>query len=152
MDDENLEYISESETLSETFSDIEISKEPAAGKKIKETALVSEKESGIIIEHTREDKNIVIKNEAYYSVYYDDGWYIGRIVSIIDQRRSKIKFLESRFDNFVWPKVDDVQIVDNQFIIHGPVKLLENDSNDCFQISRQDRLGINSRYKEFKNL
>ncbi|CAH0562941.1 unnamed protein product [Brassicogethes aeneus] len=75
--DDDVEYASESETLSETFSDTEIDSIPASN----------------------EDKGnfsgnfIKVKNEEYYCVYYDNSWYIGRVITRIDENTSKIKFL-----------------------------------------------------------
>lgn len=73
--------------------------------------------------HSLNDKNIDIKVEHYYAVYYDDSWYIGRVIEIIDESMSRIKFLKEDLHHFIWPKRDDIQQVQNKYIYYGPIIL-----------------------------
>lgn len=45
--------------------------------------------------------------EKYYAVYYDDRWYLGRLIDFYDEDSSKIKFLKEELDVFKWPARDD---------------------------------------------
>lgn len=123
-------------------------------KKVKPLVVSSESSSKNEISDTEMPNDVVngtelmeIQNEQYYAVYYDDQWYIGRVISIIDKNRSEMKFLRSCLDNVQWPKVDDIQVVKNQYIIDGPIKL---QGNNPFQVKREDILIINSKFKKFK--
>lgn len=88
-----------------------------------------------------------IKLENYYVVYYDNTWYIGRILSKEPHDNYKIKFLHENLEKFDWPKHNDIQIVNSKFIIHGPITLK---GFGPFEITRIDRMSIKNQYKNFK--
>lgn len=88
-------------------------------------------------------KNILI--EHYFAVY-EDQWYLGRIVNLTEES-CRVKFLKEELENFVWPKNEDIQTVDNKFIFYGPVSLF---GSNPVQIRRADRLKIRKLYSEFK--
>lgn len=46
--------------------------------------------------------------EEYYAVCYQS-WYIGRVIEKIDDERSRVKFLKSELDAYVWPKIEDTR-------------------------------------------
>lgn len=101
-------------------------------------------------EKTEELPKICIKKEHYYAVYYDNSWYIGRILELVlngDKLSFTIKFLKMELDSFVWPKEEDVQNVEEHFIFYGPVKLL---NNGPFNIKRIDKCAIEKKYKDLK--
>ncbi|KAF8789714.1 hypothetical protein HNY73_007633 [Argiope bruennichi] len=52
---------------------------------------------------------ISIELENYYSILYDDNWYIGRIIEFDkNSEMCKIKFLHETDVGFKWPSADDV--------------------------------------------
>lgn len=60
-------------------------------------------------------KELKIESEKYYCVYYDTGWFIGRVLhDNIEQNTCKIKFLCANLNEFRWPKKDDVQEIDKK--------------------------------------
>lgn len=69
------------------------------------------------------NNKISIQTEKYYAIIYDSGWYIGRILEIIENS-CKIKFLKAELDKYKWPKVDDLQLVPQEYIFYGPVSLV----------------------------
>lgn len=79
-------------------------------------------------------------------VYYDTGWYIGRVLQVLKDQCS-IKFLKFNLDNYVWPKVNEVQEVFFRYIFYGPIDLI---GSYPFQIKRSDNLNIEKKYKQLK--
>lgn len=84
--------------------------------------------------------------ESYYAVFYDEGWYIGRVVQQVSSSW-KLKFLAKNVSEYKWPKKDDTQIVDVCFIFFGPIKML---GNHPFGISKDTENSINKSYKKLK--
>ncbi|GBN78418.1 hypothetical protein AVEN_57596-1 [Araneus ventricosus] len=83
--------------------------------------------------------------EKYFSVYYDDNWYIGRITEYdANSEMSKIKFLQETDLGFKWPSVDDVQMVQKKF------HLSELSGNLPFYIKYETKRDIIALYKKFK--
>ncbi|KAK4886217.1 hypothetical protein RN001_002488 [Aquatica leii] len=87
--------------------------------------------------------------EAYYAIFYDAKWYIGRVLALSENQSCTIKFLQEDLDTFVWSKNDDIQEVENKYIYHGPIQLL---GNNPFSIKRTDRLIIIKQFKQFRRL
>lgn len=71
------------------------------------------------------NNNVTVVVESYYAVFYDESWYIGRILQQIGNEW-KIKFLKKNLLDYVWPRSDDIQIVKKCFIFYGPIKMLGN--------------------------
>lgn len=92
--------------------------------------------------------NILIEEENYYGVFYDAGWYIGRVIRKGDTS-SKVKFLKAELDKYIWPTCEDIQNVDNKYIFYGPLTLR---GTYPFHIYRNDALQINKEYKNIKSL
>lgn len=90
--------------------------------------------------------NIKFENEKYYAVYYDTGWYIGRVLEIMEDK-CKVKFLKADLDNFFWPKNNEVHDVSLSFIFYGPIYLV---GSYPFQLKRFDKLNIHNIYKKLK--
>lgn len=89
-----------------------------------------------------------IELENYYSVFYDDNWYIGRIIEFDNNSEMcKIKFLQETDVGFKWPSADDVQIVEKKFILSGPIQLM---GNLPFHINYETRRNIIFLYKNYK--
>lgn len=86
-----------------------------------------------------------IECEKYYCVYYDIGWYIGRIVHL-KENICTIKFLHANLDEFKWPKKDDIQEIDKKYIMYGSL----NGTNP-FTISKEVRTEIRKRFKKLRN-
>ncbi|GBN42624.1 hypothetical protein AVEN_91885-1 [Araneus ventricosus] len=90
----------------------------------------------------------VIELEKYFSVYYDDNWYIGRVAEYdANSEMCKIKFLQETDLGFKWPSVDDVQMVQKKFLLAGPIEL---SGNLPFYIKYETRRDIIALYKKFK--
>ena len=62
--------------------------------------------------------------EKYYVVFYNIGWFIGKVLEI--EEKVKFKFLKKNLENYKWPKKEDIQSVDERFIFYGPIELIEN--------------------------
>lgn len=69
---------------------------------------------------------IDLKLENYYTIFYDESWYLGRIVDFWDVDKTKIKFMKNELEKFIWPKNEDIHIIENQFIFYGPIQLQGN--------------------------
>lgn len=89
---------------------------------------------------------VTIKPEEYYSVFYDETWYIGRVTEMLENK-SNIKFLKAELDKYVWPIKTDIQTVSNKFIFYGPLSLV---GNYPFTLKRHEKMAIEARYKELK--
>jgi len=98
------QYSLHSDSISDDFSDIENTPEKN-GAEIKNSSNIVE-----------------IKLEAYYAVFYDNRWYLGRIIKT-DTFKSTLKFLHFNLDQYFWPKTDDIAEVENKYIFYGPVAL-----------------------------
>ncbi|RLU26209.1 hypothetical protein DMN91_000002 [Ooceraea biroi] len=95
---------------------------------------------------TPKKQQIAIVEEKYYAVYYDDQWYIGRIIKI-EETTCQIKFLYRNLDSFNWPKQEDVQQIKKCYIFYGPISLL---GLNPFNLKRYDLCAIEKKYKMFK--
>lgn len=89
---------------------------------------------------------IAIEEEKYYAVYYDDRWYVGRVINI-QEATCQIKFLYRNLDSFNWPKQEDVQQVKKGYIFYGPISLL---GLSPFNLKRHDLCEIEKKYKLLK--
>lgn len=65
----------------------------------------------------------------------------------IKENTCKIKFLREDLENFVWPRSDDIQEIDNKYLFYGPINIL---GSNPFQIKRYDRISITKIYKKLK--
>ncbi|KAE9529664.1 hypothetical protein AGLY_011760 [Aphis glycines] len=81
------------------------------------------------------NNKISIQAEKYYAIIYDSGWYIGRILEILETS-CKIKFSKAELDKFKWPKVDDLQLDPQEYIFYGPISLI---GCNPFDIKRSDK-------------
>lgn len=107
------------------------------------------RDMNIVSSKEKLSKELKIESEKYYCVYYDTGWFIGRVLhDNIEQNTCKIKFLCANLNEFRWPKKDDVQEIDKKFIMYGPISL--NGTNP-FTIDKEVRAKIQKKYKNFKN-
>lgn len=84
--------------------------------------------------------------ERYYAIYYDVGWYVGRVIKV-QEDTCIIKFLKESLDTFNWPSHDDIQTVQEDFILCGPLSL---NGNGPFTLSRADMVRIKTLYAEKK--
>lgn len=95
-----------------------------------------------------QNNKISIDLEKYYGVFYDTGWFIGRELSIENQK-IKIKFLKLDSERYVWPKSEDIQFLDEKFVLYGPVNLY---GNGHFTIKIAAKQKIDKQFKSFKVL
>jgi hypothetical protein len=78
-----------------------------------------------------EEKKLNIQLNEYYAVAYDtkrdqQGWYIGRVLDFPDENLVRIKYLRclSLADySYDWPKKDDIDEVEENYIFAGPLRL-----------------------------
>lgn len=100
------------------------------------------------ISEETEKQSIVPDIEKYYAVFYDQTFYIGRALEIVNEEETKFKFLKYDLDQYIWPKVEDRDIVNNKFILHGPLNL---QGFGPFTIKRFETDIIKKKFKIFKN-
>lgn len=93
-------------------------------------------------------KILEILIEKYYAVFYDNNYYIGRVIEHCNKDNVKMKFLKSELNSFVWPRDEDVAIVRIKFIFYGPIELI---GNGLFTLKQTDLLIINKMYKSLKS-
>jgi hypothetical protein len=55
------------------------------------------------VDTENDNSEVAINTEMYYAVYYDTGWYIGRVLEKLTNRMFKIKFLFQNLEIFEWP-------------------------------------------------
>lgn len=91
--------------------------------------------------------NVDLKLEHYYAVFYEENWFLGRIISLED--KIVMKFLKQELDKFIWPdkKNEDIQKVDGKYIFYGPIDLT---GNDPFFLRRSDKYKIDKQFKALK--
>lgn len=109
-----------------------------------------ESDEDVASQTTQKDitKESLLLSEHYYSVYFDEDWFIGRIIKSDDNNTHYvIKFLEKNFDKFVWPKREDIQQIKKEFIFYGPIQL---EGNEPFTVKRNDSIKIKAKYKSIK--
>ncbi|KAL0100980.1 hypothetical protein PUN28_019401 [Cardiocondyla obscurior] len=85
--------------------------------------------------------------EKYYAVFYDDKYYIGRVVDQCNNH-VKIKFLKSEFNSFVWPRDEDITFIDAKYIFYGPIELVVTGP---FVLKHYDAEPIHKKYKITKH-
>lgn len=70
-------------------------------------------------------EQLSIEQNKFYTVYYEQRWYVGRIDEISNGTNYTMTFLR-RFRNseklFVWPKKPDVTTVEKEYIFFGPIE------------------------------
>ncbi|KAK5647932.1 hypothetical protein RI129_002824 [Pyrocoelia pectoralis] len=90
-----------------------------------------------------------IELEKYYAVFYDEGWFLGKVISKAggNEEKTEINFLKKNQENYIWPKKKDIQLVNKQFVFYGPIDL---SGNDPFTLKRTDKLKIDINYKRLK--
>lgn len=91
--------------------------------------------------------NVDLKLEHYYAVFYEENWFLGRIISLED--KIVMKFLKQELDKFIWPdkKNEDIQKVNGKYIFYGPIELT---GNDPFFLRRSDKYKIDKQFKALK--
>jgi len=99
------------------------------------------------IDTENDNAEFVINTEMYYAVYYDTGWYIGRVLEKLTNQLFKIKFLSQNLEVFKWPRKDDIQEVENRYIFYGPINMQGVNS---LTISQSDRKLIIKQFKKIK--
>lgn len=105
-----------------------------------------DKDEGIM--NTKNDK-INPMLESYYPIFYDLNWYLGRVIDFPHEGLTMIMFLKQGLgETYEWPVHNDIQVIQNQFIFYGPVKLIENGS---FQIGNSCRRRIIVEYNALKS-
>uniref|UniRef100_A0A1Y1K7X6 Tudor domain-containing protein n=1 Tax=Photinus pyralis TaxID=7054 RepID=A0A1Y1K7X6_PHOPY len=141
------------EAATETESEIETSTETSESNIELDSTFDSTEV--LSISNETEDENcdsqsdictINLEMEKYYSVYYDETWYIGRIIQK-KETSCTIKFLKEELDKFMWPSADDIKIVNSEYIFYGPIAL---EGIGPFSIKRHDLILIKKEYKELK--
>lgn len=97
-----------------------------------------------------EMEELCIEMEKYYAVYYDASWYIGRVLSVDEsQKIFTIKFLKYDLNGYIWPRKDDIQRVQRDFIFYGPINMT---GNGPFHIKYIERIKIDRLYKNIKKM
>lgn len=92
---------------------------------------------------SNDDMNDDMANvEMQYAAYYDEKWFIGRIINKVDS--FKMKFLRDYLEEYVWPKEEDSDTVNKIHIIYGPVNMI---GCEPLNISKSDRCEIEKKYK-----
>lgn len=102
----------------------------------------------LVEKHTEsyvDTEKICVEIEKYYAVFYEEDWFLGRIIE--NQNGVKIKFLKKDLDQYIWPKNEDMQVVQEKFIFYGPINLL---GNSPFFLKRPDKIAILKKYKNLK--
>lgn len=89
--------------------------------------------------------SINIENESYYAIYFEDQFYLGRVLSMSDGYGT-IKFLKQEFNEYIWPRKDDICKVKMEFIFFGPLTL----GNYPFKLRPEVNKEILIKYKHLK--
>lgn len=91
-----------------------------------------------------------LKLESYYAVYFDEDFYIGRIIGVEKHEQElfyEIKYLQKNLDKFTWPKKNDIRKVKRRYIFYGPIPLK---GNNPFEIPIFINNEIKQKYKTLK--
>ncbi|XP_044751731.1 uncharacterized protein LOC123311722 [Coccinella septempunctata] len=101
-------------------------------------------------------KTIFLENNKYYAVYYDEGWFIGKLLRHIDGTADnpivEITFLKQnkrKKCEFKWPGKEDLSNVETQYIFFGPIAIKEKESG-IFNITEDVLSQINIAYSNKK--
>ncbi|XP_044747029.1 uncharacterized protein LOC123308446 [Coccinella septempunctata] len=99
---------------------------------------------------------ISLENNKYYAVYYDEGWFIGKLLRHIDGTADnpivEITFLKQnkrKKCEFKWPGKKDLSNVETQYIFFGPIAIKEKESG-IFNITEDVLSQINIAYSNKK--
>lgn len=80
----------------------------------------SESELEIFEEKESEnEEDVKIIKEQYYAVFYDEAWYIGRVLDC-SATECCIKFLKSELDQFIWPKNEEIRTIQKNLYFTDP--------------------------------
>ena len=79
--------------------------------------------------------------------FYEEYWFLGKIIRKTGTSKSKIKFLKKETLSFIWPKKENIADVENKFIFYGPVEVLGEES---VTLRRSDLCKIGQKYKSIK--
>ncbi|CAG9765761.1 unnamed protein product [Ceutorhynchus assimilis] len=123
-------------TDTETFSDLETEKDA-----IEDTVEIYDETVVADVE------NMHIDCDCYYAVFYDEDWFIGKVLEKIKDK-FKITFLKKEHNKFVWPEKEDIAKVEQKYIFYGPITLSGSDlGSDPFQLKRVDFLNIKHKIR-----
>ncbi|GFO43030.1 hypothetical protein PoB_006953500 [Plakobranchus ocellatus] len=70
---------------------------------------------------------------TWVAVYYDNSFYVGQVITILQPHEAEVKFLEqtkARSDYFRWPRADDIAKVDAEFVFAWDFNV-QPVSSDC---------------------
>lgn len=84
--------------------------------------------------------------ESYYAVFYDDQYYLGRAIELVEGK-IKMKFLTKVLNKYYWPKKDDIDLVEEKFVLLK----LDLKGNCPYEVTNQQQQLLNTCYKSFKN-
>ena len=131
-DNSDNEIIYDDSTDTETFSELETEKD--------------------MVENTlTEAKAMSVDCECYYAVFYEEDWFIGKVLEKVRDKFKMIFFKkENSLENikFVWPEKAGISKVEQKYVFYGPISLLGSDS---FQLKRVDFLNISKKYNNLRN-
>lgn len=116
-----------------------------------ETFSELETEKDMVEDTLTEVKRMSIDCERYYAVFYEEDWFIRKVLEKV-RDTFKIVFFkkEKNLENikFVWPEKEDITKVKQKYIFYGPISLI---GSDPFQLKRVDFLNISKKYIILKN-
>lgn len=104
------------------------------------------------INSDEEYKDLIIHEEKIYAVFYDEDWYLGRVIEIYPEE-VKVKFLRKTIqksnEDFTWAHKHETYNIKKKYLFHGPINLI---GNDPFSLKRSDKLQVTEKYKSLKKI
>ena len=87
------------------------------------------------------------------AVYYDDDFYVGEVVEVINKTSGNVTFMEKcglkQANVYRWPAVVDVDVVSAQYILHWDFDVSTSNGRAW---SVPDRELLNTMYRKYKQL
>ena len=90
------------------------------------------------------DKQKVLEKGIWVAVSYEDNWYPGEIMDIIDNAYT-VKFLKRksmRGNTFIWPNKDDIDSINEKFIIYSDFEIMPSPGLRHWLIPDMDEIEI----------
>jgi hypothetical protein len=91
---------------------------------------------------------------TWVAVYYDDNFYLGQVVQIVNEEGGEVQFLERcglSKKAFRWPVREDISFIKSQYVFSNDIEVTtQNLRTLLISQSEVDRLGM--LYKQYKTL
>ena len=113
----------------------------------------SEADQNAAQEYSVQDFNFEFQQQGEtVAVYYENDFYIGQVINILNPDQADINFLSSKgnTNEFRWPRSEDIDCVEAKFVFYSGFELLPK--NRTWHIDTEGWNSLQARWKAYQQL